>query len=167
MINLYRILDSHEIQYERHDHPPVYTVEQADRLVPPVPAVKTKNLFLRDQKGKRHFLVCLEAARQVNLKKLAGTLGVKRISFGSAARLQKYLGVAPGAVSVFGLINDTAGKVELVFDSRLWENHAFQFHPLVNTSTLCVSRKDIEKFVALTGHRIRVLDLPGKEQARF
>jgi Ala-tRNA(Pro) deacylase len=158
--DLYALLDRNTIAYERCDHPPVFTVEEADRLVPPLPAAKTKNLFLRDQKGKRHFLVCVEAAKQVNLKALAGALGVKRLSFGSARRLQTYLGVTPGAVSVFGIIHDTRHRVEVLFDRPLWQQGAFQFHPLVNTSTLCIRREALTRFADLTGHAIRILDLP-------
>lgn len=159
MQDLLTMLDRHGIVYQRSDHPPVYTVEEADRLVPPLPAAKTKNLFLRDQKGRRHFLVCVAADRQIDLKALAGVLDVKRLSFGSARRLETYLGVIPGAVSVFGIINDREHRVEIVFDRSLWQQTAFQFHPLVNTATLCIDREELTRFVALTGHAIKVVDL--------
>jgi len=158
--NLLTMLARHDIAYQRCDHPPVYTIEEADRLVPPLPAAKTKNLFLRDQKGRRHFLVCVAADRQIDLKALANVLKVKRLSFGSARRLETYLGVIPGAVSVFGIINDPEHHVEIVFDRSFWQQTAFQFHPLVNTSTLCISREELTRFVALTGHKIKVVDLP-------
>jgi len=158
--NLLAMLDHHGITYQRSDHPPVYTIAEADRLVPPLPAAKTKNLFLRDQKGRRHFLVCVAADKQVDLKALAGALEVKRLSFGSARRLETYLGVTPGAVSVFGIINDPGCQVELVFDHSHWQQTAFQLHPLVNTSTLCIGREELIRFVALTGHAIKVIDLP-------
>jgi len=157
---LLALFDRHGIAYTRCDHPPVYTVEEADRLVPPLPAAKTKNLFLRDHKGRRHFLVCVAADKQVDLKTLAGVLAVKRLSFGSARRLETFLGVTPGAVSVFGLIHDTGQQVEVVFDRPHWRSSAFQFHPLVNTSTLCINREELVRFVALTGHKIKVVDLP-------
>jgi len=157
--NLLAMLDRHDIAYQRCDHPPVYTIEEADRLVPPLPAAKTKNLFLRDQKGRRHFLVCVAADRQIDLKALAGAVDVKRLSFGSAHRLETYLGLTPGAVSIFGIINDLERRVEIVFDRSLWQQNAFQFHPLVNTSTLCISREELTRFVALTGHKIKVVDL--------
>jgi len=160
MNDFFTFLDQNAIVYQRHDHPPVYTVEEAGRLVPNLPAAKTKNLFLRDQKGRRHFLVCVEADKQIDLKALAGILDVKRLSFGSARRLEAYLGVTPGAVSVFGIIHDTGHGVEIIFDRSLWQQATFQFHPLVNTSTLCISREELTRFVALTGHRIEVLDLP-------
>jgi len=160
MSDFFTFLDHNGIVYQRHDHPPVYTVEEAGRLVPNLPAAKTKNLFLRDHKGRRHFLVCVEAAKQVDLKALAGILDVKRLSFGSARRLETYLGVIPGAVSVFSVIHDSGHDVEIIFDRPLWQQAAFQFHPLVNTSTLCISREELSRFVALTGHKIEVVDLP-------
>ena len=159
MKDLLALLDRHAIVYQRHDHPPVYTVEEAERLVPVLPAAKTKNLFLRDPKGRRHFLVCAEADKHVDLKALAVILEVKRLSFGSARRLETYLGVIPGAVSIFGIINDLERRVEIVFDRSLWQQSAFQFHPLVNTSTLCIDRENLTRFVALTGHAIKVVDL--------
>lgn len=159
-MDFYEILEHNAIVYERHDHPPVYTVEEAGRLIPPLPGAKTKNLFLRDSKGQRHFLVCLAAVKQVDLKKLAAALAVKRLSFGSARRLETYMGVEPGAVSIFGILNDTGGRVEVLFDLPLWKQAAFQFHPLVNTSTLCIDKENLERFMALTGHSIQVLELP-------
>jgi Ala-tRNA(Pro) deacylase len=116
MADLYQILAEHHIEYQRHDHPAVYTVEDTKRLVPPLPAAKTKNLFLRDHKGRRHFLVIVPADKRVDIKALRGVIGSSRLSFGSADRLKKYLGVDPGSVTVFALINDPDHKVELIMD---------------------------------------------------
>ena len=106
MTDLYTFLEEHDIEYERHDHPPVYTVEDVNRLVPPLPAAKTKNLFFRDDKGRRYFLLVVPAAKRVDIKRLPGAIGSSRLSFGSPNRLKKYLGVEPGAVSIFAIIND-------------------------------------------------------------
>jgi Ala-tRNA(Pro) deacylase len=163
MSEFYRFLEENRIEYERHDHPPVYTVAEAQRLVPPLPAAKTKNLFLRDKKGQRHFLVIVPAAKKVDIKALPGVLGSDRLSFGSADRLKKYLGVEPGAVTLFAVFNDTDGKVELIIDETLWEASAFQFHPLVNTSTLVISRENLQRFIDRTGHQARTLNVPGME----
>lgn len=95
MVDLYQILSEHQIEYERYDHPAVYTVEDVKRLVPPLPAAKTKNLFLRDHKGKRHFLVIVPADKRVDIKALNTLVGSSRLSFGSADRLKKFLGVEP------------------------------------------------------------------------
>ena len=96
MTDIYKFLDDHQIEYERHDHPPVYTVEDVNRLVPPLQAAKTKSLFLRDAKGSRHFMVIVKGEKRVNLKALPGLLESSRLRFGSQERLKKYLGVDPG-----------------------------------------------------------------------
>jgi Ala-tRNA(Pro) deacylase len=160
MNNFYQFLADHKIEYERHDHPAVFTVEESDRLVPPLPGAKTKNLFLRDQKGKRHFLVVVGAHKRVNIKALPEVLGSSRLSFGSAGRLKKYLGVEPGAVTLLAIYNDPDHVVEVFVDKALWASEAFNFHPLVNTSTLVISRQNIRRFVEATGHEIQIVDVP-------
>ncbi len=163
MSDFYRFLAENNIEYERHDHPAVYTVEEARRLVPDLPAAKTKNLFLRDKKGQRHFLIIVAADKRVDIKALPAVVGAKRLSFGSAERLQKYLGVEPGAVTLFAIFNDPDGKVELIVDAPLWSAESFQFHPLVNTSTLVISRDNLMRFIARVGHDARVLDIPSQK----
>ena len=160
MVDLYQILAEHHIKYKRYDHPAVFTVEDVKRLVPPLPAVKTKNLFLRDHKGKHHFLVIVPAEKRVDIKALHTVLGSSRLSFGSAKRLKKYLGVDPGAVTIFALINDPNHQVELILDSSLWGHETFQFHPLVNTSTLVISNANLKRFLAITGHGVNTLAVP-------
>ena len=160
MVDLYRFLADHHIAHARHDHPAVFTVEDVKRLVPKLPGAKTKNLFLRDQKGRRHFLVILPAEKRVAIKALHELIGSSRLSFGSADRLKKYLGVDPGSVTLFALINDRGHEVELIIDEGLWGQELFQFHPLVNTSTLVVSRKSLKRFLDLTGHQPKMLDVP-------
>ena len=164
MVDLYKILAVNDIEYERYDHPAVYTVEDVKRLVPPLPAAKTKNLFLRDHKGRRHFLVIVPAEKRVHIKALHTVVGSSRLSFGSTNRLKKYLGVDPGAVTIFALVNDSNHEVELILDKALWKEEAFQFHPLVNTSTLVISRTNLMRFLAITGHKAETWDVP--EQGR-
>ena len=161
MTDIYRFLEKHGIAYERHDHPPVFTVADVQRLVPPLPAAGTKNLFLRNKKGTRHFLVMVPALKRVKLKALSRMLDCGHLSFGSARRLKEYLGVEPGSVTVLALINDADHAVEVVFDRDLWQESAFQFHPLVNTSTLLISRDDLKHFFRATGHELKVLAVPG------
>jgi Ala-tRNA(Pro) deacylase len=161
MTDFFKFIDEHGIAYIRHDHPAVYTVEEADQLVPDLPGAKTKNLFLRDDKGKRHFLVLVPSDKRVNLKALKGVLGVKRISFGSPERLKKHLGIEPGAVSLLAVYNDSEHKVEVVMDQDLWEADTFLFHPLVNTSTLVIKKVDIKRFLEATGHDLKVIDISG------
>lgn len=162
MVDLYQFLARHKIEYERYDHPAVYTVEDVKRLVPALPAAETKNLFLRDHQGKRHFLVVVPADKRVDIRSLNAVVGSSRLSFGSADRLKKFLGVDPGSVSIFGLVNDPDRNVELIVDESLWKAEAFQFHPLVNTSTLVVSSTSLKRFLALTGHDVKVLRVPAQ-----
>jgi Ala-tRNA(Pro) deacylase len=163
MPDFYQFLADHLIEYERHDHPAVYTVEEAERLVPPLPGAKSKNLFLRDKKGLRHFLVVVEADKRVNIKALPEVVGSDRLSFGSAKRLEKYLGVEPGAVTLLAIFNDPDQKVGVFIDRALWESDAFNFHPLVNTSTLVISRKNLQRFIEAIGHPIQIVDVPGQD----
>lgn len=165
MADLYQILADHHIEYERYDHPAVYTVEDVKRLVPPLAAAKTKNLFMRDHKGRRHFLVIVPADKRVDIKALHGAIGSSRLSFGSAKRLNEYLGVDPGSVTIFALINDPDHQVELIMDASLWEQETFQFHPLVNTATLVISRNDLKRFLVFTGHDLNTLAVPEQKFA--
>ncbi len=162
MIDIYTFLSDHRIDYQRFDHPPVYTVADVQRLAPDLPGAKTKNLFLCDQKGKNHFLVMLAHDKRVDLKGLQELLGVGKLRFGSASRLERFLGVEPGSVSFLAIINDKDKAVSVIMDKPLWASESFQFHPLVNTATLTISRENIERFAEMTGHAISVLDVPGQ-----
>jgi Ala-tRNA(Pro) deacylase len=159
-VNLERFLQRHGIAPARHEHPAVMTVEESERLVPKLPGAKTKNLFLRDKKGRRHFLVTAPHDLPVDLEALGAALGAGRLSFASPARLQQHLGLTPGSVSLLGLVNDEARAVEFVIDRRLWETDAVHAHPLVNTATMVVTHADLERFLAATGHAPRVIDIP-------
>lgn len=162
MTDIYEFLDNGNIEYQRYDHPPVFTVEDVHRLTPDLPGAKTKNLFLRDKKGSRHFLVVVPADKRVNLKALPKVLETSKISFGSPDRLMENLGVTPGSVSLFAIVNDQKNKVEVIIDKSLWASDAFQFHPLINTSTLIISREGIKQFLAATGHEFKILDIPAQ-----
>jgi len=153
-------LRDHGIVAARHEHAAVMTVAESERLVPKLPGAKTKNLFVRDRKGARHFLVTTPHDIAVDLDALGVALGAGRLGFASPERLQKHLGLAPGAVSLLGLINDEAGAVEFVIDRALWEADAVQAHPLVNTATMVIPHADLERFLAATGHAPHVIDLP-------
>ena len=163
-MNLERFLQEHGVAAARHEHPAVMTVEESDRLVPKLPGAKTKNLFLRDRKGLRHFLVTVRQNVPVDLDALGAALGAGRLGFASSERLQKHLGLTPGAVSLLGLVNDAARAVEFVIDRSLWEAGAVQAHPLVNTATMVVAHADLERFLAATGHAARVIDVPAAKR---
>jgi Ala-tRNA(Pro) deacylase len=156
-------LRAHGLAFERHEHPAVMTVEESERLVPPLPGAKTKNLFLRDKKGARHFLVTVPHDLPVDLNALGATLGVGRLGFASPERLLAHLGITPGSVSLLALCNDRARAVEFVIDRGLWEAAAVQAHPLVNTATMVIPHADLARFLEATGHAPRVVDVPRAE----
>lgn len=151
-------LDALGIGYARHDHPPLFTVEDSKALRGDLPGGHCKNLFLRDRKGAMWLVVCLED-RRIDLKALGELLGGARLSFGSADRLMRVLGVVPGAVSPLALINDSGLEVEVILDKAMLEHRPLNYHPLVNTTTIAVAPEDLVRFLEAGGHRPRVLDL--------
>ena len=164
MMELDVFLRHHGIAARRFDHAAVMTVEESERLVPRLPGAKTKNLFLRDKKGARHFLVTVPHDCAVDLKTLGTALGAGRLGFASPERLHQHLRITPGSVSLLALVNDRAGAVEFVIDRTLWNAEAVQAHPLVNTATMVLPHRDLEHFVAATGHTARVIDLSPAEK---
>ena len=139
-------------------HPPVHTVEEAKALRGELEGGHIKNLFLRNKKGAMWLITCLED-RDIDLKVLGQALGAGRFSFGSAERLMTYLGVLPGAVTPFAVINDTEGKVQVVLDQALLDCDPVNAHPLVNDMTAAVSPGDLVRFLEAVGHPPRILDL--------
>lgn len=147
------------IRFELHEHPPVFTVEEALAHWRDIDATHCKNLFLRNKKGSRHYLVVAEHSREVDLKKIAALVGDDRLSFASPERLGRLLGLTPGSVSPFGLLNDTSREVRVVVDVQLRGSSRVAFHPNVNTATLVVSMADFERFLASTGHVVQFVTI--------
>ena len=162
MTDIYEFLDSINVSYERFDHPAVYTVSEAKKLSPEMDGASTKNLFLRDKKGIRHFLVVVPQDKQVDLKELSSILEASRLSFASPDRLKKYLGIEPGSVSILALLNDPEKTVEVFVDNELWNAEIILCHPLVNTSTLAITRDGIKQFLEKTGHNLMLVEVPIK-----
>ena len=162
LMDLDPFLREHGIAAARHEHPPVMTVEESVRLVPKLPGAKTKNLFLRDKKGARHFLVTVPHDIAVDLERARRGARRRRLGFASPERLLKHLGITPGSVSLLALVNDATRAVEFVIDRALWEAEAVQAHPLVNTATMVIAHADLERFLAATGHAPRVIDVPAR-----
>src|SRR5713226_6074225 len=133
------------------EHPPVFTVEEAKALRGELPGHHIKNLFLRNKKEQMWLVVALED-RAIDLKRLGERLGAGRLSFGSPERLAKYLGVEPGSVTPFAVINDTGHKVTLVLDSGLQSEGPINAHPLTNAMTSTISLADLLRFFEATGH---------------
>lgn len=156
---VFEILDGLGIAYVRHEHPPVATVEEAEKQWGPIKGTHCKNLFLRNNRGNRHYLLIAAVDKAVDLKRLNAMLGEDRLSFASPERLKRWLGLEPGSVSPFGLINDVTRGVEVVCDETLKSSPALGFHPNVNTATLEITLADFEKFLASCGNTVRWLNL--------
>jgi Ala-tRNA(Pro) deacylase len=154
MKTIYDILKELNIPYEKHDHPAVFTVEEAEKYDRDIPGGKSKNLFLRNKKGDIHYLVVAESTRKIDLKQLSSQLFAGNLSFASPERLLKYLDLTPGSVSPFGLINDTSKSVKVVIDNGLLKHEKVGFHPNVNTSTLVIKSDDLKKFLEWTGNNV-------------
>jgi Ala-tRNA(Pro) deacylase len=134
--------------FERFEHPPVATVEEARKHWAGIDAMHCKNLFLRNQKGNRHYLVIIAHTKRADLRGVANQIGDGKLSFGSPERLMTCLGVTPGSVSPFGLINDREHHVRVFLDRDLKSASRISFHPNVNTATLTMTFTDFERFLA-------------------
>ena len=155
---LLALLSGLGIEARTFHHEPVRTVSEARVATGHVPGCHCKNLLLEDRKGAT-WLVVLPAERLLDLRALAEALGTRRLSFADAPRLQEALGVAPGSVSPFGVVNDGAGKVRVVLDRDLLTRPALKFHPLANTSTTLISPDGLLRFLEATAHPPLLVDL--------
>jgi Ala-tRNA(Pro) deacylase len=158
---VYRVLEELRIAYTRHEHPPVFTVEQAEEHWAAIPATHCKNLFLRNKKGAAHYLVIVAASKQVNISALTAKLGEDRLSFASPERLATHLGLTPGSVSPFGLIHPGARNVRVVIDADLRESTDVAFHPNVNTATIVLVWRDFERYLEHRGNIVRYVQIQG------
>lgn len=147
------------IAHDRYEHPPVFTAEDAAAHWGHIPGTQVKNLFLRNKKGDRHYLVILEIGKQADLKQLARVVQDGRLSFGSPERLMTHLGLTPGSVSPFGLLNDAAGVVRVVLDEDLRSAERLIFHPNVNTASVTVGFADLQRFLASRRNPVRFVRL--------
>jgi Ala-tRNA(Pro) deacylase len=157
---VYAVLDALGIRYERYEHPPVFNAEEAAVHWGPIGGTQCKNLFLRNKKGDRHYLVVLEISKRADLKEIVKLVGDDRLSFGSPDRLMAKLGLTPGSVSPFGLIHDAAGSVRVLIDQDLKGAERLIFHPNINTASVVVSWADLEKFLATRTNPVSVIALP-------
>lgn len=151
-------LNSENIVYEITEHEPVYTMEDMERIGLDRLGTICKNLFIRDAKGKRHFLITADNSTAVDLKELGAKLNAGKVSFASAERLEKYLGVAAGCVSPFGVLNDTEHCVTVVLDKKLQGNNRLGVHPNEHSATLWISYNDLLKAIEKAGNQIVVVE---------
>ena len=156
---VYAALDALAIRYDRHEHPPVFTAEDAAAIWNPIPGTQCKNLFLRNKKGDRHYLVVVEISKRVDLKDLVKIVGDDRLSFGSPERLMAELALTPGSVSPFGLIHDSDASVRVLIDQDLRGAERLIFHPNINTASVVVSWADLERFLATRRNAVRIVSL--------
>jgi Ala-tRNA(Pro) deacylase len=157
MTDLVDFLETHGISFIRHEHPPVLTCDEELRHVPESGAARTKNLFMRDRRGRRHLLLVTLCSKSVSIADFAEIAGADRLSFASPERLMKHLGVEPGSVTLLGLVNDPAYAVELYIDADVWGAASIHAHPLRNDATLVLSHADVVRFLAATGHQPRIV----------
>jgi Ala-tRNA(Pro) deacylase len=158
---LFAALDRLGIAHPTVSHPPLFTVEQSRSLRGAIAGGHTKNLFLRDKKGALFLVAALEEA-VIELKSLHRRLGATgRFSFGSADLMREVLGVNPGAVTPFGVLNDDKERITVVLDAELMTFAVINAHPLVNTMTTSIGRDDLVKFLESTGHPPRIVPVTG------
>lgn len=156
---LLEFLDNLNISVKTVGHKAVFHVEEGKDIKRDIPGGHTKNLFLKDKKGN-YFLVTLGSYSKLDLKHLHDKIGASgRLSFGSPEKLSEYLGLYPGAVSVFGLINDTNHNVTLVLDQALMKNAIINCHPMTNEATTSINREDLIKFVRATNHEPHIVQV--------
>jgi Ala-tRNA(Pro) deacylase len=148
------------IETETVAHAPVFTVEESKALRGDLPGGHCKNLMFKDKKGALWLVVCLEDT-QVDIKALEKLIGSARLSFAKPDLLQAVLGVDPGSVTPFGLINDTEAQVTVVLDKTMLQSSVLNYHPLKNDATTRIRPDDLQKFIAACGHRAKIVDLPG------
>jgi Ala-tRNA(Pro) deacylase len=161
--DLFAFFDQLSITTTTHEHAPVFTVAESQALRDEIPGGHTKNLFLKDKKG-RYFLLTVGEEAEIDLKRIHTRIGAQgRVSFGKPDALMALLGVVPGAVTCFGVINDTDNQVTLVFDAALMEHETINGHPLRNDATTSIARDDLKRFVEATGHAFTILNLSAAE----
>jgi Ala-tRNA(Pro) deacylase len=160
---VFQALDALGIRYSFVNHAAVFTVAESQSLRGAIAGAHSKNLFVKDKKGRFFLVTALEDAK-IDLKKLHEVIGGQgRVSFGSAEQLKQHLGVEPGSVTPFAVMNDTQGAVTLVLQDRLMAEPVQNFHPLTNTATTTISNADLIRFAHAVGHPPQILALPEAE----
>ena len=147
------------IAFDHHTHPPIATADEGTEHWDGIDAVHCKNLFLRNQKGNRHYLVILAHTRRADLRAVADQVGDGKLSFASPERLMAHLGVTPGSVSPFGLIHDREHQVRVFLDRELKQAPRISFHPNINTATLVLAFADFERFLSVCGNPVRYIEV--------
>lgn len=156
---LYDLLGRLSVSFEYYEHPPVATIEDAKIFWKDIDSGKCKNIFFRNHKGNRHYLVILEHLRLLDIHDLEKRLKQGKLTFASDARLLKYLGVEPGSVSPFGLINDKTHHVHIFIDEKLNDYEKLAFHPNINCATLVIRKSDLIRFIGYLGNTFEFIKM--------
>ena len=156
---LYTLLEELKIPFEYYEHPAAGTIAEARQYWKDIEATHCKNLFFRNHKGNRHYLVIIEHSRDLPVHDLEQRLKQGKLSFASDQRMMKYLGLTPGSVSPFGLINDTGKHVHVFIDEDLKKATKISFHPCINTASLVISFNDLIRFLEYTGNAYEFIKL--------
>ena len=155
---LYQFLDEQKIEYSVIEHAPVYTVEEAEKLCLPHPEAGAKNLFLRDDKKRNYYLLTVRDALAVDLKQFQEKIGSRRLSFASEEDLMRFLALKKGAVTPFGVLNDTQRAVQVYIDAY-FENKQISVHPNENNATVYLAANDLVELLREHGNRVEYIVL--------
>ena len=156
---VFAALEALGITYEAYEHPAVFTSEDAGKYWCDIPGTPVKNLFLRNKKGNREYLVILGIEKRADLRQLVKIIGDDRFSFGSAERLMHTMGLTPGSVSPFGLIHAASRDVQVIIDADLKDAARLIFHPNINTASVTISFDDLQKFLVSRGNSVRFISV--------
>lgn len=159
----YKVLEELNIPFEKFEHPAVFTCEEAERMAGHVPGMPAKNLFLESEKSGKFYLVTLTYDKRANLRHISGFLNEKKIHFGSPEKLGALLGVSPGSVSPLGVINDVAHEITFVLDRDFLKVGRINFHPNINTASLCVAVPDFLRLMRELGYEPLLYEAPIEE----
>lgn len=156
---VYEILNNLQIPYIKYEHEPIFTIEEANKLSIDIKGQHCKNLFLRNRKGDKHYLLIIHEWKKVDIKSIAKQIESSSLSFASEERLYKYLGLTPGSVTPFGLINDSEKQVQVLLDNDLEGQNSISFHPNVNTATITISYVDFKEFLKWCGNNVKYVQV--------
>jgi Ala-tRNA(Pro) deacylase len=157
--NIKDTLTSLAIEFQEFQHPAVFTCAEAHKIEHDIPGIPDKNLFLRNKKGDQYFMLTLPQSKMADLKSISNHLNVRGLSFASAERMMKVLGIEPGSVGLLSLINDTQALTSVYIDEDLLKEEWIQSHPSINTTTIAFKTVDIKILLKHTGHELNIIHL--------
>lgn len=158
---VYETLNVLGISYVRYEHPPIYTVDEAKKLDLIIAGTKCKNLFLKSKRKEQYYILIAEEDKRVNLKRIAKEVGAPGLYFAPAEKLYELLELTPGSVTPFGVLNDSERRVNILIDQALTKEEVVTFHPNVNTATIGINYKDLEKFLTWNNTLFYFVDVEG------